>query len=167
MRILVLASLALSLAIIGCKQAAPNTSAEAVAATEDGKYESYGEVITTDGAIAYPALVAKVQTEGGFEGKVQGTVESVCQAKGCWINITEAGVEQEMFVKFKDYGFFLPKDCSGKQVILRGKAYEEETSVEELQHYAEDEGASAEDIAAITEPKKELKFMADGVLLMP
>lgn len=167
MRILIYVSLAVALAMTGCKQASPNTSAEAEAATEGGKYESYGEVITDDGAIDYASMVSKVTTEGGFEGKVVGTVESVCQTKGCWINIVEDGVDQQMFVKFKDYGFFMPKDCAGKKVVLRGQAYEEETSVEELQHYAEDEGLSKEEIAAITEPERELKFMADGVLLMP
>jgi len=52
-------------------------------------------------------------------------------------------------------------------VIMRGKAYKEETSVDELRHYAEDEGKSAEEVAAITESIIELKFMADGVILRP
>ena len=37
------------------------------------------------------------------------------------------------------------------------------TSVEDLRHYAEDEGKSEEEIMAITEPVEELKFMATGV----
>lgn len=159
-------ALASLLIVTSCKQATPNTGPEAEAATDNGKYESFGEVITDEGAITYPEMLAKMDTDGGFEGKVVGTVESVCQAKGCWINVVDDKTDREMFVKFKDYGFFMPKDCSGKTVVLRGEAYEEETSVDELRHYAEDEGASAEDIAAITEPVKELKFMADGVLLM-
>jgi len=48
---------------------------------------------------------------------------------------------------------------------MEGKAYKEETSVEELKHYAEDEGLSQEEIDAITEPVYELKFMASGVIL--
>jgi hypothetical protein len=70
-----------------------------------------------------------------------------------------------MFVQFKDYGFFMPKDLPGKEVVMKGKAYIEETSVEDLKHFAEDEGLSAEEIAKITEPKKELKFMASGVMI--
>jgi len=70
-----------------------------------------------------------------------------------------------IFVKFKDYGFFMPLDASGNTAIMRGRAYKEETSVDELRHYAEDEGKSAEEIAAIVEPVTELKFMADGVII--
>lgn len=94
---------------------------------------------------------------------VKGQVVEVCQAKGCWMTI--AG-DDEMMVKFKDYGFFMPKDIAGREVIMSGEAYYAITPVEELQHYAEDAGKSAEEIAAITEPKKELKFMASGVLLL-
>ena len=61
-------------------------------------------------------------------------------------------------VKFKDYGFFMPKDISGKEVILNGKAYVNEVPVDEQRHYAEDAGKSEEEIAAITEPKKDLFF---------
>ncbi|MCE2790741.1 MAG: DUF4920 domain-containing protein [Saprospiraceae bacterium] len=49
---------------------------------------------------------------------------------------------------------------------MLGKAYRETTSVEDLKHFAEDEGKSAEEIAAITEPKTELKFMASGVMIL-
>jgi hypothetical protein len=68
-------------------------------------------------------------------------------------------------VKFKDYGFFMPKDIAGKEVIVNGKAFIEAMSVDEQRHYAEDGGESAEAIAAITEQKKTLRFEADGVLL--
>lgn len=60
----------------------------------------------------------------------------------------------------------MPKDISGKQVIMQGEAYYQTTSVEELKHYAEDEGLTKEAIASITQPKKELKFMASGVILL-
>jgi len=96
---------------------------------------------------------------------LRGTVDEVCQAKGCWMTIA-AGGEEEMMVKFKDYGFFMPKDISGRQVIMNGMAYYEVTPVDELRHYAEDAGKSPEEIAKITEPKRELKFLADGVQLL-
>ncbi|MEM9261650.1 MAG: DUF4920 domain-containing protein, partial [Bacteroidota bacterium] len=34
---------------------------------------------------------------------LSGTVNDVCQAKGCWMTIA-TGSEAEMMVKFKDYG---------------------------------------------------------------
>ena len=60
----------------------------------------------------------------------------------------------------------MPKDISGRKVVMQGIAYREVTSVDELRHYAEDAGKSAAEIALITKPKEELKFMASGVVLL-
>ncbi len=135
---------------------------------EEADTNHFGEKITADGAIKYDALLAKMGTADSLELKVEGTVSEVCQMKGCWMTIVSNDENQEaMMVKFKDYGFFMPKDISGKTVVMRGKAFREETPVDELRHYAEDAGKSAEEIAAITEPKVELKFLADGVVIKP
>lgn len=137
--------------------------------TEDGKVTalSFGEEITKSDAIPYDEMVAKMAESDSLATKVVGTVEGVCQAKGCWMNIVSENPDQpSMFVKFKDYGFFMPKDIAGKKVIMEGYAFKEVTPVEELRHYAEDEGKSKEEIAAITAPKEELKFLASGVLLL-
>jgi uncharacterized protein (DUF302 family) len=72
--------------------------------------------------------------------------------------------ENEVMVKFKDYGFFMPLNAEG-DVVVNGKAYVSETSIDELRHYAEDAGKSEEEIAAITESKRTYSFEADGVLL--
>lgn len=132
----------------------------------EGKH--FGETISEKGAMTYDELLVKLDKDGGVENvKVEGKVEGVCQKKGCWMTIVSDDAEKDvMFVKFKDYGFFMPLDLSGKTVIMRGNAYKETTSVEELRHYAEDNGDSEEAIAKITEPKVELKFMADGVVVV-
>lgn len=135
----------------------------------DGKVTamSFGEEITQSDAISYDEMVSKMAGSDSLVTKVIGTVEGVCQAKGCWMNIVSENPDQpDMFVKFKDYGFFMPKDIAGKKVIMEGYAFKEVTPVEELRHYAEDEGKSKEEIAAITTPKEELKFLASGVLLL-
>ena len=72
----------------------------------------------------------------------------------------------KMMVKFKDYGFFMPKDIMGKEVVLDGEVVEKEVSVKQLQHYAKDAGKSEEEIKKIKEPKKELQFIAKGVLVL-
>ena len=71
-----------------------------------------------------------------------------------------------MFVKFKDYAFFMPKDIAGKKVVMIGNAFKETTSIEDLRHFAQDEGKSKEEIAKINKPKEEMKFMANGVLIL-
>jgi len=137
-------------------------------ATESKKingFSVFGEDFAHDNAIAYEDLLAKFPEEGKINATVKGKISTVCQVKGCWMNMVSDGSDKELFVKFKDYGFFMPLDLAGKEVIMQGEAYKEITSVDELRHYAEDEGKSAEEVAAITEPEVELKFMASGVKL--
>jgi hypothetical protein len=100
-----------------------------------------------------------------MDGVVTGKVESVCKKKGCWMNVSSEDGTKSMFVKFVDYGFFMPLDLAGKTVTMRGTATKETTPVDELRHYAEDEGKSKEEIEAITEPKDQIQFMAYGVVI--
>ena len=122
----------------------------------------FGEKFKVNNVIGLNALVGQMASSDSLNVQVKGIVESVCQKKGCWMNIaTDDG--EELFVQFKDYGFFMPLDLMGNEVVMNGHAYKDVTPVDELRHYAEDEGLSPEEIAKITEPKEELKFLATGV----
>lgn len=133
----------------------------------DTSYAIFGEKLGEGSEMDVPSVVSELATKDSLNVKITGVVKSVCKKKGCWANIVPENAEApEMFVKFKDYGFFLPLDCEGQKVIMEGKAFVNMTPVDELRHYAEDEGKSAEEIAAITEPKKEYQFLASGVRLM-
>jgi hypothetical protein len=129
------------------------------------EFDSFGKKIKAKGAISTSELVEKTQSSPSINAKVSGVVESVCQVKGCWMKV-KLDNGQSMRVTFKDYGFFVPKDISGKTVVFDGVAKTSTTSVEELQHYAQDAGKSKEEIAKITEPKTELTFVANGVLVL-
>ena len=127
----------------------------------------FGEKIDETGAISYAEVISRLENEDEFETKMVGQIQKVCKKKGCWITLNDPDVAgEDIFVRFTDYGFFLPLDCEGRKVVMAGKAFKEATSVEELRHYAEDEGKSAEEIAAIIEPQVEFKFMADGVKMI-
>lgn len=128
------------------------------------KYDSFGEKIKDKGAITTSELAKKAKETPEFNGKVTGVVQEVCQVKGCWMKVKMDNGET-MRVTFKDYGFFVPKDIAGRTIVMDGIAKTKTTSVDELRHYAEDAGKSKEEIAKITEPKKELTFVADGVLV--
>lgn len=133
--------------------------------SKDGKH--FGAIITADDAITYDAVMEKLGDADSLNMKVTGKVHEVCQKKGCWMTlIPEQSDAPEMRVTFKDYAFFMPKDLSGKHVVVDGYAYVETTSVDVLRHYAEDAGKSAEEIAAITEPKREVSFEAIGVIVL-
>ena len=74
--------------------------------------------------------------------------------------------EDTVMVRFKDYGFFMPKEgAEGKTAIISGDAFFDTLSVELLQHYAEDAGKSEEEILLITEPEYVVAFTADGVII--
>ncbi len=146
-----------------CKNLPTN---ESLSANGANKLKTFGAEITDEGFVTLDQATTMLEGVDSLPLKLAGTVKEVCQNKGCWMNVvSETGESQPIFVKFKDYGFFVPKDCAGKKVVMEGIAYREVTPVDELRHYAEDKGASAEELAAITEPKEELKFMASGVLL--
>lgn len=127
--------------------------------------KNFGKTISAEGATNVQNLSVDSKTAENFTGKVTGTVVSVCQNKGCWMKL-DAGNGQTMMVTFKDYGFFVPKDITGQTVVIDGVAQMKTVSVEEQQHYAKDAGKTQAEIDAITQPKTELSFVADGVLLV-
>ncbi|MFM8432028.1 MAG: DUF4920 domain-containing protein [Bacteroidota bacterium] len=131
---------------------------------QSAKTSSFGETITTEKAISVKRLPGMVKEGDTLKVKVEGTVNSVCQKKGCWMKM-DMGNGETMMVHFKDYGFFVPKDCSGKKLVMEGIAFIDVTPVAQLRHYAEDAGKSKDEIAAITEDEKELTFEASGVIL--
>ncbi|MEO5583304.1 MAG: DUF4920 domain-containing protein, partial [Saprospiraceae bacterium] len=103
--------------------------------TGDASTKSFGAAIKTEGSVPVEKVVAMLNSEDSIPMKVIGKVTSVCQARGCWMNVVdESGTGKPIFVQFKDYGFFMPKDCAGKKVTLEGIAYRQVTPVEELRH---------------------------------
>ena len=125
---------------------------------------TYGAGTTATGAISANELNAKM-SDNKYNGKIQGKVVEVCQEKGCWMKIEQANGERLM-VKFKDYKYFMPKNITGQEVVLEGEAVVKEVSVKQQQHYAKDAGKSEEEIKKIKEPKKEVQFIAKGVLVL-
>lgn len=129
-------------------------------------YSSFGEKISEDNALTTKTMEAKykdLQVGDTIDVKFASKINEVCSKKGCWMKLPIE--DKETFVRFKDYGFFMPLDSQGREVIIEGKAFVKVTSVKELQHYAEDAGKSKEEIAKITQPKKEFAFLAHGVLM--
>ena len=96
--------------------------------------------------------------------KIEGQILSSCPMKGCWMKIKSE--EDTILVRFKDYGFFVPKEgIAGDKTIINGKLSVDTLSVALLRHYAEDAGKSLKEINRITEPEVSMIFLADGVLI--
>ncbi|WP_353717958.1 DUF4920 domain-containing protein [Dyadobacter sp. 676] len=124
----------------------------------------FGKQIDDSKAIEAKELPAKMGDKSEILAKVTGTVESVCQVKGCWMKVNLDNGET-MRVMFRDYAFFVPKDIAGKTVVFEGEAKKTTVPVEHLKHYAQDAGKTKEEIDKITEPKNELTFIANGVIV--
>lgn len=125
----------------------------------------YGkEFETTKKATTVDQVNTMLETQDKVATQLSGEIKEVCQAKGCWMKVALENNE-EVFVRFKDYGFFVPTDSAQKTTVMNGIVFFEEMSVEDQKHYAQDRGASPDEIAKITTPKKLLRFEADGVLI--
>lgn len=125
----------------------------------------YGAATNAIGAKPIAALPALLPDSGKLATKVTAKVLDVCPKKGCWMKL-QVNDSTSAFVKMKNYGFFVPLDMIGKTVVLEGDAYVKETSVAELRHYAEDAKKTTAEIEAITQPKKEIRFTASGILVV-
>lgn len=125
---------------------------------------NYGEKITAEGAIPASSLASKMKGNDTLAAKVYGTITEVCKNKGCWM-MMDIGGGKTMRVTFKDYAFFVPADISGKTVVLDGYAHHQITSANQLRHYAEDAGKSADEISKITQPEVNLVYEARGMIV--
>jgi hypothetical protein len=147
--------------LFSCKEKHSNRTPVQVQSTT---YNLYGDAFETDSILSLNELSQKIEKiRDTLQLTLKGTIKEVCTKKGCWMTLSMEN-DSEMMVRFKDYGFFVPLDASG-EVLIHGKAFISETSVDDLRHYAEDAGASDDEIAAITTPKTSYNFEADGVLI--
>lgn len=128
--------------------------------------QAFGEGVKQGNIIPATKVEAQLGKAKKADMKVEGEVVSVCKKKGCFMNI-KISDKETMMVKFKDYGFFMPKDMApGTKVVIDGFAERKITSVEDLQHYAKDAKKSEQEIAKITKPKKEIVFEAKGAVIL-
>ncbi|PID69736.1 MAG: DUF4920 domain-containing protein [Flavobacteriales bacterium] len=137
------------------------------ACKKEENYASFGNKITTDNVITNTEMAEifkNLQMGDTLEVKFNATINQVCKKKGCWMKL-DLGDGQESMVTFKDYGFFMPLNAANREVIVNGKAFVKETTVEELRHFAKDAGKSEKEIDSITQPKYTYAFEADGVLM--
>jgi len=68
-------------------------------------------------------------------------IAKVCQKKGCFFVAQEGAATAR--ISFKDYGFFIPTDSGGKDVVLLGIFSRRSVSEKEAQHYDTDLGETA------------------------
>lgn len=117
----------------------PVRLSEPVAQTEES--ETFGSPL--DESVPGVSLRQLVEDSDSYLGKpvkVAVRVAQVCQKKGCFFVAQEG--DTSMRVSFKDYGFFVPTDISGRRVVMVGELVARELTAEQAEHFAEDLGES-------------------------
>ena len=70
--------------------------------------------------------------EAGKLVRLEGTIDKVCQNKGCWLELKQQAAS--VHVTFENYGFFVPKDSMGKPAILEGRVVVKQPTPEDIAH---------------------------------
>ena len=128
------------------------------------KSNYFGEIFSITDLNEYSKINNGTSDFDKKDVKIEGKILSSCPMKGCWMKIKAD--QDTILVRFKDYGFFVPKNgIEGEKAIVNGKISVEKLSVKQLRHYAEDAGKSQEEINLIKDPQVSLTFLADGVYI--
>lgn len=130
-------------------------------------YASFGDKFELNKVLTKEQMFKKYKSlkkGDSISVKFKTSIDEVCKKKGCWMKLN-LGNDEAAFVKFKDYGFFVPLNADGSEVIVNGVAFVDVVSVNELKHYAKDAGKSQAEINAITKPEITYSFTATGVYI--
>jgi len=125
----------------------------------------YGEKVESANAMEAQKLPSMLNEKDTIKVKLQAKVLDACASKGCWMTL-KLDDKTTAMVKMKDYAFFVPQDIIGKTVVVDGISYIKTTSVDDLKHYAEDAKKSQKEIDAITKPEKQVRVLANGILVV-
>jgi len=124
----------------------------------------FGKKIDLKGIEDYKLNKNKLLNNPNKNIKIEGKITSTCPEKGCWMKVNIN--KDTLLVRFKDYGFFVPKMGSeDKSVVVNGKISIDTLSINQLKHFAEDAGMTMAEISLITKPKITISFLADGVII--
>ena len=105
---------ALMLSILSCQNTSEKveTVQEEIIETAPAQMAYFGSQITEENAVDLSTIQASLGEQDSLNVKLTGTIEKVCQVKGCWMTMPY-GEGESMRVSFRDYGFFVPKDVDG------------------------------------------------------
>jgi uncharacterized protein DUF4920 len=108
---------------------AASLAALATAAAADAP-KTFGKPLA--GLPPVPLADVLAKPENGKTVRLEGTIERVCQNKGCWLELKQEA--KSVHVTFENYGFFVPKDSMGKPVVLEGRVLVKQPTPEDVAH---------------------------------
>ena len=130
---------------------------------QDATSEHVGAPFSSDSEPLALVDAISACADSGSVCKVEGTVDRVCQARGCWFTLSDPAVDLVVRIRMQDYGFFVPRDAMGAHVVFEGLLTQETIAQEQAQHYADDEAAGSATPARVVEgPEDIYQFMITG-----
>ncbi len=101
-------------------------------------YETFGAPLPAADAMSLAAIIEDADRYADADVQITVKVKQVCQKKGCFF-VAQDGPHIAR-VSFKDYGFFVPTDISGRTVTLHGVLKRNELSEAQAEHFSKDAG---------------------------
>lgn len=137
---------------------------------QKGEYTLFGhEEVTADAAISQEEMYKIYEETGAFNGKVNVTINEVCQKAGCWINFKNSD-NKTVMVFFRDH-FTIPiEESAGKDAVLYGMLESDTLTVDFQKHLLDDAAEAGEvinqaDYDEITEDKIDISFDCVSILV--
>ncbi len=136
---------------------------ETAPAAAGDSYEASPSVTLADGARLFGAALAADRAVTSLRDltadparyseqivKTEGTINRVCQAMGCWMELRADGVADAVRIPMAAHAYFLPQDVTGKQARIEGRVSTRPLSEVHKRHL-ESEGATATRVALAIE----------------
>jgi hypothetical protein len=115
---------------------------------------TFGAAVDKTKLVEVADILAKPQSYLQQQVTVKGTVEAVCQKKGCWMQLAADANQPTFRIKVKDGDMVFPVSAKGKTAYASGKLdpieMDLESTREYLAHKAEEQG-EAFDPQSVTE----------------
>lgn len=120
----------------------------------------YGAPLPADAEpVPLAAAIAHAETEGRFEGTLEGRITQVCRRKGCFVVLADDAMHAR--VVFRDYAFFVPTDTPPGPAVAHGTLEAMELDGARADHYAADAGEAR----PAGGPLREWRLVATGIEL--
>ncbi len=87
-------------------------------AAPSGEVLRLGEGITVADTTALPDILRNPSQYNGRTIRTEGVVRAVCQAMGCWMQISDA--DNRLHIRMHGHSFFIPRNAAGRRARVQG-----------------------------------------------
>jgi len=134
------------------------------------QHADYGEPLKLNplSTVSTAKVLSAPDDYNGKFVRVSGKVDSVCAARGCWMRLAGPTPADTLFVKFTCpvEGRLIPMEAVGHDAVVEGTLNVKEIPESEARHYKEDAGASADEIAKIVGPQKQVSIQSPAARII-